>query len=308
MVTPVSSKKSSVALSPSLIGDESSLNKYMREIKKFPLLDEKEEYTLAKKWTDKEDKEAAQKLVTSHLRLVAKVAAGYKGYGLPLSDLIAEGNIGLMHAVRRFNPEKGFRLSTYAVWWIKAFIQEYILRSWSLVKVGTTASQKRLFFSLKRLKKEIKDAQNETNLYEKDLTPVQAEEIAKKLHISTQDVLDMEQRIKSQDFSLNTPITTEGDDPQGQWQDWIPDDKPSPEEQIVHQDEFSKRQLLLKHAIARLSPREAEIITLRRLKDPPETLEKIATNLHISKERVRQVEMSAFIKLQNYLKTHAIPA
>ncbi len=308
MVISASSKKSPFSLSYSSIGEGSSLEKYLNEIKKFPLLEEKEEYALANQWSKQEDKEAAQKLVTSHLRLVAKIAGGYKGYGLPLSDLIAEGNIGLMHAVRRFNPEKGFRLSTYAVWWIKAFIQEYILRSWSLVKVGTTASQKRLFFSLKRLKKEIKNSQNGAGDYEKDLTPTQAQEIAKKLHISSQDVLEMEQRIKSQDFSLNTPITTEGDESQGQWQDWIPDDRPSPEEHVIHQDEFSKRQLLLKHAIARLSPREAEIITLRRLKEPPETLEKIADNLHISKERVRQVEMSAFIKLQKYLKTHSIPA
>lgn len=281
--------------SSSFFNTEGIFEKYLKEIKKFPVLGKEEEYTLAKKWTDQGDKEAAQKLITSHLRLVAKIAAGYKGYGLPLGDIIAEGNIGLMHAVRQFDPEKGFRLSTYALWWIKAMIQEYILKSWSLVKIGTTASQKRLFFSLKRLKTEIKEA------HEGDLTPAQTKEIAEKLKVSIRDVVEMEQRVKGQDFSLNIPLDADGENSYAEWQDGLVDESPSPEEYLIQKDEFSKRRNLLKCALGKLSPREAEIITLRRLNEPPITLETLSEKFHISKERIRQIELTAFGKLQNFL-------
>lgn len=279
--------------------DQGSLVAYLREIKKFPMLDATDEFMLAKKWVEQGDRKAAHTLVTSHLRLVAKIAAGYKGYGLPMNDLIAEGNIGLMHAVKRFDPDKGFRLSTYALWWIKAMMQEYILRSWSLVKIGTTSAQKKLFFSLKRLKNDIQSIEGESG----DLTAGQIQKIATDLKISPKEISEMEQRIKGADFSLNTPLSQSDVETPGEWQDWLVDELPTAEELLVHQDEFEQRKSLLSKALSNLSEREFQIINARRLQDPPETLDKLATSLGISKERVRQIEMNAFTKLQNYMKS-----
>lgn len=278
--------------------DQGSLVAYLREIKKFPMLEAGDEFILAKRWLEQGDREAAHTLVTSHLRLVAKIAAGYKGYGLPMNDLIAEGNIGLMHAVKRFDPDKGFRLSTYALWWIKAMMQEYILRSWSLVKIGTTAAQKRLFFSLKRLKNDIQSAEGESG----DLSDAQIDRIATDLNISPKEIAEMEQRIKGADFSLNTPFSKNDAENAGEWQDWLVDELPTAEDLLVHQDEFEQRKSLLSNALETLSKREIQIINARRLQDPPETLDTLATSLGISKERVRQIEMQAFTKLQNHMR------
>ncbi|MBS0185371.1 MAG: RNA polymerase sigma factor RpoH [Proteobacteria bacterium] len=286
------------ALHGSLSPDQGSLIAYLRDIKKFPMLEPHDEYILAKRWIDENDREAAHRLVTSHLRLVAKVAAGYKGYGLPLGDLIAEGNIGLMHAVKKFDPDKGFRLSTYALWWIKAMIQEYILKSWSLVKIGTTAAQKRLFFNLKRLKNEIQSHEGECG----DLTDDQVKKMASELNISSKDITEMEQRIKSGDLSLNNPVTQNSEEGSGEWQDWLADEAPSVEDLLIHEDEFEKRKSLLAEALTHLSEREAYIMQARRLDDPPQTLETISEHLKISKERVRQIEANAFLKLQKYMR------
>lgn len=277
--------------------DQGSLVAYLRDIKKFPMLQATDEYMLAKRWIDENDREAAHKLVTSHLRLVAKVASGYKGYGLPLGDLIAEGNIGLMHAVKKFDPDKGFRLSTYALWWIKAMIQEYVLRSWSLVKIGTTAAQKKLFFSLKRLKNEIQSHENESG----DLTDDQIKKMAVDLKISPKEIAEMEQRVKSADFSLNNPIGQQGEEGGGEWQDWLIDEAPTVEDLLIHQSEFEKRKSLLSEGLSHLSEREVYVMTARRLEDPPQTLEKISEHLKISKERVRQIETSSFLKLQKHI-------
>ncbi len=287
------------ALSP----DQGSLISYLRDIKKFPMLEAAEEYLLARRWLDKNDKDAAHRLVTSHLRFVAKIAAGYRGYGLPLEDLIAEGNIGLMHAVKKFDPEKGFRLSTYAFWWIKAAIQDYILRSWSLVKIGTTAVQKRLFFSLNRLKNKIQAPQNESG----DLTDDQIKQMALDLNISPKAITEMEQRIKSFDFSLNISYVQQGEK-EGEWQDWVEDETPTAEEILIHRDdEFEKQKDLLTQALSNLSQREAYIIKERRLNNPPQTLETISKHLKISKERVRQIEINAFLKLQKYMQERIKP-
>ncbi len=282
----------------SLSPDQGSLMAYLRDIKKFPMLEPNDEYMLAKRWLDENDREAAHRLVTSHLRLVAKIAAGYKGYGLPMGDLIAEGNIGLMHAVKKFDPEKGFRLSTYALWWIKAMIQEYILKSWSLVKIGTTTAQKRLFFSLKRLKNEIQSHEGQSG----DLTDEQIKKMGQELNISAKDITEMEQRIKSADFSLNNPVSQHGEEGGGEWQDWLTDDAPTVEELLIHEDEFEKRKSLLTQALSNLSEREAYVMQARRLDDPPQTLETVSEHLKISKERVRQIETAAFLKLQKYMQ------
>ena len=279
--------------------DQGSLVAYLREIKKFPMLEAGDEFMLAKRWLEQGDRDAAHKLVTSHLRLVAKIAAGYKGYGLPMNDLIAEGNIGLMHAVKRFDPDKGFRLSTYALWWIKATMQEYILRSWSLVKIGTTTAQKRLFFSLKRLKNDIQSVEGVSG----DLTDAQIQEIATDLNISPKEIAEMEQRIKGADFSLNTPLSQSDVENAGEWQDWLVDEVPTAEDLLVHRDEFEQRKSLLSNALSTLSERERQIIDARRLQDPPVTLDTLATTLGLSKERIRQIEVNAFTKLQNHMKS-----
>lgn len=275
---------------------QGSLLAYLRDIRNFPILEPDDEYVLAKRWVDQNDREAAHKLVTSHLRLVAKVAAGYKGYGLPLGDLVAEGNIGLMHAVKKFDPEKGFRLSTYALWWIKAMIQEYILRSWSLVKIGTTAAQKKLFFSLKRLKREIQSHEEEHG----DLTNDQLQKMAQDLNIDPKEIEEMEQRVKSSDLSLNSPISYKGEEV-GEWQDWLMDEAPTAEELLMHKDEFEKRKDLLNQALSHLSERESYVLKMRRLEEPPQTLEELSLHLGVSKERVRQIENNSFLKLQKYM-------
>ncbi|MBT4879476.1 MAG: RNA polymerase sigma factor RpoH [Alphaproteobacteria bacterium] len=282
------------------VASEGSLSHYLREIKKFPMLERDEEYTLARRWIEHQDKKAAHELVTSHLRLVAKIAGGYRGYGLPMGEMIAEGNIGLMHAVKRFAPEKGFRLSTYAVWWIRATIQEYILKSWSLVKVSSSSSQKRLFFSLKRLKREIKAAD------EGDLTPAEAKKIAKNMGIREEEVLGMNRRLLQPDVSLNVPIKSHGEDGTEEWQDWLVDERENQETKLLHEDEHQKRYALLTRALEGLTPRESEVLKCRRLKDPPETLEILSKKLGVSRERVRQIEVGAFHKLQLAMKNDSI--
>ena len=277
---------------------DGSLLTYLNDIKKFPFLDPKDEYMLAKRWEEESDPEAAHRLVTSHLKLVTKVAAGYRGYGLPFSDLIAEGNIGLMMAVKKFDPEKGFRLSTYAMWWIKAMIQEYILKSWSLVKIGTTTNQKRLFFSLKRLRNDIQKHGEGSG----DLTTDQINQMSKELNIPVKEIAEMEQRIKGADFSLNSPLSKGGDENISEWQDWLIDEAPSAEDLLVHHSEFEQRKGFLNKALTTLSKREAYIMKSRRLEEPPKTLEQLSQSLKISKERVRQIETASFIKLQKYMR------
>jgi RNA polymerase sigma-32 factor len=280
---------------PALRGD-GNLGFYLREIQKFPILEPNEEYMLAKAWKEHEDLEAAHKLVTSHLRLVAKIAMGYRGYGLPVTDLISEGNVGMMQAVKRFDPERGFRLATYAMWWIRASIQEYILHSWSLVKIGTTAAQKKLFFNLRRLKNEMKAIE------EGDLNPDQVKEIAERLDVTEDEVVSMNRRMLGADHSLNAPLRIDGD---GQWQDWLVDETASQEIQLADQEELSQRRELLTEAMKGLNPRERDIILARRLKDEPETLEDLSQKLNISRERVRQIEVRAFEKLQQNIKRAA---
>jgi RNA polymerase sigma-32 factor len=272
---------------------EGGLSRYLAEIRKFPLLDPKEEYMLAKRWREHEDTEAAHKLVTSHLRLVAKIAMGYRGYGLPIGDVIAEGNIGLMHAVKRFEPERGFRLATYAMWWIRASIQEYILRSWSLVKMGTTAAQKKLFFNLRRVKGQIEA------LEEGDLRPEQVEDIAHKLGVPEEEVVNMNRRLSSPDSSLNAPL---GSESESEWQDWLADDTPDQESRLADSEELAERQTLLSAALDELTPRERDILEARRLRDEPITLEDLSVKYDISRERVRQIEVRAFEKLQQKMK------
>jgi RNA polymerase sigma-32 factor len=272
---------------------ESGLTRYLEEIRRFPMLEPQEEYMLAKSWREHGDREAAHKLVTSHLRLVAKIAMGYRGYGLPISEVISEGNVGLMQAVKRFEPEKGFRLATYAMWWIKASIQEYILRSWSLVKMGTTANQKKLFFNLRKAKSKI------SALEEGDLRPDQVKLIAKRLGVGEQDVIDMNRRLGG-DASLNTPIREEGDS--GEWQDWLVDDSPSQERILAESEEFDNRRKALGEALNVLNDRERRIFEARRLSDDPITLEELAEEFGVSRERVRQIEVRAFEKVQNAVK------
>lgn len=271
------------------LGPESNLTRYLQEIRKFPILTPQEEVELARRWRDKGDDSAAHKLVTSHLRLVAKIAMGYRGYGLPLNELISEGNIGMMQAVKRFDPDRGFRLATYAMWWIRAAMQEYILHSWSLVKMGTTASQKKLFFNLRRLKGQMQAIEDG------DLKPEQVDKIATTLGVPEQDVVSMNQRLSAPDHSLNAPLRS---DSEGEWQDWLVDDQESQETTLGEAEEMSGRQALLTEAMKSLNERERHILTERRLKDEPSTLEELSHEYGVSRERIRQIEARAFEKLQ----------
>ncbi|MBM3510644.1 MAG: RNA polymerase sigma factor RpoH [Alphaproteobacteria bacterium] len=273
-----------------------SLSRYLQEIRKFPMLEPEEEYVLAKRWREHNDSAAAHKLVTSHLRLVAKIAMGYRGYGLPLGEVIAEGNVGLMQAVKRFEPERGFRLATYAMWWIRASIQEYILHSWSLVKIGTTAAQKKLFFNLRRMKGQL------NALEEGDLALETVKTIATKLDVSEQEVINMNRRLAAPDNSLNAPVRQDGD---GEWQDWLVDDQPDQEARMGEDQELSQRRELMTAALAGLADREREILTERRLKEEPATLEDLSSKFGISRERVRQIEVRAFEKLQRAMRAAA---
>lgn len=272
---------------------EGNLTKYLQDIKKYPLLSHEEEISLAQRWRDKEDNAAAHKLVTSHLRLVAKIAMGYRGYGLPLNELISEGNVGMMQAVRRFDPDRGFRLATYAMWWIRASIQEYILHSWSLVKMGTTAAQKKLFFNLRRLKGQMQAFE------EGDLRPDQVDHIATSLGVNSDEVVQMNRRLSAPDHSLNAPLHTETE---GEWQDWLVDQSENQEESFADNEELSDRQALLSTALLKLNERERSILTQRRLQDEPATLEELSHIYGISRERVRQIEVRAFEKLQAAMK------
>jgi RNA polymerase sigma-32 factor len=276
-----------------LITAESGLTRYLEEIRRFPMLEPQEEYMLAKSWREHGDRDAAHRLVTSHLRLVAKIAMGYRGYGLPISEVISEGNVGLMQAVKRFEPDKGFRLATYAMWWIKAAIQEYILRSWSLVKMGTTANQKKLFFNLRKAKSRI------SALEEGDLRPDQVKLIAKRLGVTEQDVIDMNRRLGG-DVSLNSPIREEGDS--GEWQDWLVDDSVSQETRLAESEQADNRRKALGEALTVLNERERRIFEARRLADEPITLEELADEFGVSRERVRQIEVRAFEKVQKAVK------
>jgi RNA polymerase sigma-32 factor len=274
---------------PVIASGEAGLSRYLDEIRKFPMLEPQEEYMLAKRYLEHDDPDAAHRLVTSHLRLVAKIAMGYRGYGLPISEVISEGNVGLMQAVKRFDPEKGFRLATYAMWWIKAAIQEYILRSWSLVKLGTTANQKRLFFNLRKVKSSIQA------LEDGDLRPDQVSTIAEKLNVPESDVISMNRRL-SGDSSLNAPIRQEADS--GEWQDWLVDESTSQEEILAENEELDSRRQLLKDALGVLNERERRIFEMRRLAEEPMTLEALSTEFGVSRERVRQIEVRAFEKVQ----------
>jgi RNA polymerase sigma-32 factor len=282
------------AVKPLDIKDKDSLSIFVRDIHKFPVLEAEEEYQLATKWLKDKDVKAMKKLIESHLRLVLKIAQGYRGYGLPLSDLIAEGNIGMMQALRKFNPAKGFRFSTYAAWWIRSAIQEYVLKNWSLVRIGTTAAQKKLFFNLKNLR-----AQLEEN--ESHLTAENALKISKELDVPEEDVLEMSQRLQSQDYSLNAPLTEVGE---GEWQDWLVSPEENQETSYLHRKEMEHRQSLLQKAMHSLTAREYDIIKYRRLHEPPKTLEELALKFNLSKERIRQIEIQAFHKLQAEIRQH----
>jgi len=282
-----------ISLSP-----EQGLSRYLSEIRKFPLLEKNEEFMLAQRWAQHQDAEAAERMVTSHLRLVAKIAMGYRGYGLPMGEVISEGNVGLMQAVKKFDPDKGFRLATYAMWWIRAAIQEYILRSWSLVKLGTTAAQKKLFFNLRRLKGEI------SALEEGDLRPENLAEISRRLGVTEEEVTSMNRRMASGgDASLNAPIG--GMEGEAEWQDWIADDTPGQAERMAESDEFGARMSLLERAMESLNERERHIITERRLKEEPTTLEDLSAHYNVSRERIRQIEVRAFEKLQKAMREAA---
>ena len=277
------------------ISNEGALSAYLAQIKKFPMLDAEEEYMLAKNWQSTGNVKSAEKLVTSHLRLVAKIAMGYKGYGLPVNEMISEGNIGLMQAVKKFEPEKGFRLATYAMWWIKASIQEYILRSWSLVKIGTTTAQKKLFFNLKKIKNQIAPRS------EGDLKDEDVKNIANRLDVSEDEVVSMNRRLSGKEKSLNSPIGDDGDE----WQDWVVDDKMDQELKFAQQEEMKQRRDLLKDSIKILNEREKEILYSRRLNDKPKTLEYLSKQFQISRERIRQIENKAFEKLQKHMLNSA---
>ena len=268
---------------------EGSLSSYLTQIKKFPMLSAEEEYMLAKSWRDRGDLRSAHKLITSHLRLVAKIAMGYRGYGLPVSEMVSEGNIGLMQAVKKFEPEKGFRLATYAMWWIKASIQEYVLRSWSLVKMGTTTAQKKLFFNLKKIKNQISSGNNG------DLKAEHVDKISKMLNVKKEEVVSMNRRLLGKEKSLNTPIKDESG---VEWQDWIVDDKVDQELKLSHEQEFNQRKKLMDDSISILNPREKDILTSRRLSENAPTLEDLSKKYDISRERIRQIETKAFEKLQ----------
>ena len=273
------------------LSNEGGLSAYLEQIKKFPMLAAEEEYMLAKNWKTTGNVKAAEKLVTSHLRLVAKIAMGYRGYGLPVNEMISEGNVGLMQAVKKFEPEKGFRLATYAMWWIRASIQEYILRSWSLVKIGTTTAQKKLFFNLKKIKNKIAPQS------EGDLRPEHVNEIANKLDVSEREVISMNRRLSGKEFSLNAKIGEDGDE----WQDWLVDKELDHDLKFAHQEEMVQRQSLLKDSIKILNEREREILYSRRLNDEPTTLEDLSKKYKISRERIRQIENKAFEKLQKHM-------
>ena len=286
------------ANSLTVMSPEQGLSRYLTEIRKFPMLSKDEEFMLAKRWSEHQDPEAAHKLVTSHLRLVAKIAMGYRGYGLPIGEVISEGNVGLMQAVKKFDPDKGFRLATYAMWWIRASIQEYILRSWSLVKMGTTAAQKKLFFNLRKAKSQI------SALEEGDLTHEHVAQIATKLGVLDEEVVSMNRRLSGGDASLNAPLRSDGE---SEWQDWLVDDQaPNQENVLAESEEHTVRMSLLDEAMKGLSERERHILTQRRLVDSPTTLEELASEYGVSRERVRQIEVRAFEKLQKAMKAAAL--
>jgi RNA polymerase sigma-32 factor len=274
-----------------MLSNEGGLSAYLAQIKKFPMLDAEEEYMLAKNWKTTGNVKSAEKLVTSHLRLVAKIAMGYKGYGLPINEMISEGNVGLMQAVKKFEPEKGFRLATYAMWWIRASIQEYVLRSWSLVKIGTTTAQKKLFFNLKKIKNQIAPKS------EGDLRPEHVDEIANKLDVSKDEVVSMNRRLSGKEFSLNAKVGEDGDE----WQDWLIDKELDHDLKFANQEEMEQRKDLLKNSIKILNDREREILQSRRLNDEPTTLEDLSQKYKISRERIRQIENKAFEKLQKHM-------
>ncbi|MBP7815810.1 MAG: RNA polymerase sigma factor RpoH [Phenylobacterium sp.] len=281
----------------SVMSPDGGLSRYLTEIRKFPMLAKDEEFMLAKRWKEHEDPEAAHRMVTSHLRLVAKIAMGYRGYGLPIGEVISEGNVGLMQAVKKFEPDKGFRLATYAMWWIRASIQEYILRSWSLVKMGTTAAQKKLFFNLRKAKSQISAFQDG------DLHPDQVAQIATKLGVLNEEVISMNRRLSGPDASLNAPLRVDGE---SEWQDWLEDETSvSQETQVAENQERTQRLGLLQEAMTELTDRERHILTERRLKDDPSTLEELAAEYGVSRERVRQIEVRAFEKLQKSMRTAA---
>jgi len=280
------------------ISSEGNLSRYLQEIRKFPLLEPEEEYMLAKRWQEHEDAEAAHRLVTSHLRLVAKIAMGYRGYGLPLSELISEGNVGMMQAVKKFDPDRGFRLATYAMWWIRAAIQEYILHSWSLVKIGTTAAQKKLFFNLRKLKGQMQA------LEEGDLPSETVRKIAETLEVTEADVVNMNRRLSGGgDQSLNAPVRM---DSEGEWQDWLVDESDTQDIRLAEREELGKRRALLANAMKSLNERERHILVERRLRDNPTTLEDLSQQYGISRERVRQIEVRAFEKLQKSIRSAAM--
>jgi RNA polymerase sigma-32 factor len=281
---------------PVIAGGSLGLARYLEEIRRFPMLEPNEEFMLAKRWQEHADQEAAHKLVTSHLRLVARIAMGYRGYGLPIGEVISEGNVGLMQAVKRFEPDRGFRLATYAMWWIRASIQEYILRSWSLVKMGTTAAQKKLFFNLRRVKGQIQA------LEDGDLRPDQVKLIAKRLGVAEEDVVSMNRRL-SGDTSLNAPLRADADS--GEWQDWLVDEDPNQEEQLAESEELSHRRGYLANALGTLNERERRIFEARRLTDEPATLEDLSAEFGVSRERIRQIEVRAFEKVQKAVKSSA---
>jgi RNA polymerase sigma-32 factor len=280
---------------PAIAAGEGGLNRYLQDIRQFPMLQPEEEFMLAKRWKEHGDTAAAHKLITSHLRLVAKIAMGYRGYGLPVGEVISEGNIGLMQAVKKFEPDKGFRLATYAMWWIKASIQEFVLRSWSLVKMGTTANQKKLFFNLRKIKGQIQA------LEEGDLKPDQVKHIAKRLGVTEDDVVSMNRRLGG-DTSLNAQIRT---DSEGEWQDWLVDESDSQEDILVHNEEASLRSSLLVEALDKLTERERKVFEARRLRDDPATLEDLSQEFGVSRERIRQIEVRAFEKVQKAVKNAA---
>jgi RNA polymerase sigma-32 factor len=279
------------------VAPEGNLSRYLQEIRKFPMLAPDEELALSKAWRDNEDMDAAHKLVTSHLRLVAKIAMGYRGYGLPVGELISEGNVGMMQAVKRFDPDRGFRLATYAMWWIRAAIQEYILHSWSLVKMGTTAAQKKLFFNLRRLKGQMQAIEDG------DLKPEHVAKISRVVQVPEQDVVSMNRRLAAPDHSLNAPVRA---DSEGEWQDWLVDEGQSQESELADREELTGRRALLGNALRTLNERERHILIERRLKDNPTTLEELSQQYNISRERVRQIEVRAFEKLQKSMKQQVV--
>ena len=278
-----------------VLSGESGLSRYLREIRRFPLLTKEEEFQLAKDWLDHGEVDSAHKLVTSHLRLVAKIAMGYRGYGLPVSELISEGNIGMMQAVKRFDPDRGFRLATYAMWWIRAAIQEYILHSWSLVKIGTTAAQKKLFFNLRKLKRQLKA------IDEGDLPPETVATIADRLNVPEHEVINMNRRLAAPDHSLNAPLRADGEN-DAEWQDWLEDPTPNQEVEITEADELSHQRRMLESAMSELNERERHIFTQRRLIEEPMTLEELSQIYKISRERVRQIEARAFEKVEHSIE------